>query len=173
MGPSVPQNVAIRKAGVKDAEAMSLLAVSLSGEYVTAEFPDDVARSFLGAMSPHEIENKITSGFRYHVAETDGRIIGLVGVKDNTHLYHLFVSNAYPRKGVARRLWTIAMETAIAAGNSEGFTVNSSKYAKHFYEKLGFVALPQPQEQNGAATIPMKLTLGGSAFTRNRPHATH
>ena len=76
MGLSAQENVTIREAGVKDAEAMSLSAVLLSSEYVTSEFPDDVAQSFLSAMSPHEIENKITSGSRYDVAEIDGRIIG-------------------------------------------------------------------------------------------------
>ncbi|WP_455365881.1 GNAT family N-acetyltransferase [Kaarinaea lacus] len=137
---------------------MSTLAIELSKKYVTPEFSNSVADAFLSSLTPHAIENNMKNGFRYHVAELNDRVVGLIGIKNNNHLYHLFVSEAHHNKGIGRQLWVVARGACIAAGNRDGFTVNSSRYAQKFYELLGFVAQSQPQERNGMVTIPMKLT---------------
>ena len=149
----------IREAECRNAEAISVLAITLSKKYVTSEFPASVTKAFLNSMTSEAIENNLRNAFRYHIAEINDRVIGAIGIKDNSHLYHLFVSENHHRKGVARKLWNTAKETCIANGNNEGFTVNSSKYAQEVYEKLGFVAQSGQQERNGVVTTPMKLKI--------------
>lgn len=36
---------------------------------------------------------------RYHVAESAGKLVGVVGVRDDTHLFHLFVAEGFHRRG--------------------------------------------------------------------------
>ena len=97
------------------------------------------------------------AGYRYHVAEVDGQLVGVVGVRNNAHLFHLFVAELYQRQGIASNLWNVAMQACLDAGNPGKFTVNSSRYALGVYEKLGFVACSSPQEVNGIIFYPMNL----------------
>ena len=108
-------------------------------------------------MTPDAIEKYIQSGFRYHITEVESRLVGAVGVRDNSHLYHLFVLEQYQRQGIARKLWQVAMEACLCQGNPGEFTVNSSIFALGVYEKFGFIAQSGPEEKNGVVFIPMKL----------------
>jgi len=147
----------IRVASTDDSESISALVSEQSVKHIIHEFTPDGADHLLASMSPDSIRKYIQSGYFYHVAEMDGRIIGVVGVKDNSHLYHLFVAEKFRRQGVARELWQVSMTSCLSRGNPGEFTVNSSRYALGVYKKLGFVAQSGPQEKNGVVFIPMKL----------------
>lgn len=108
-------------------------------------------------MAVDGIKQLIESGLRYHLAEINGNIVGIIGMKDNVHLYHLFVDEAFQRKGIARQLWGVAMQHCKMAGNPGIFTVNASRYAQSVYESFGFLAQSGPQERKGVVTIPMQL----------------
>ncbi len=99
------------------------------------------------------------SGYKYHVAEMDNRLVGVVAVKNNRHLYHLFVAEQYQRQGIAKKLWQSAMEVCLGKGNTGEFTVNSSEYALGVYEQFGFVAQSGPEINSGVVYFPMKLNL--------------
>jgi ribosomal protein S18 acetylase RimI-like enzyme len=90
-------------------------------------------------MDDPAIGGYIESGYRYHIAEEDGELAGVVAVRDNSHLYHLFVSERFQGQGLARRLWEVAKTASLSAGNPGLFTVNSSRYAVGMYENFGFV----------------------------------
>jgi len=147
----------IREATPGDAESISKLLSELSAKYITKKFTVDGAEHLLASMNLDAIKKYIHSGFKYHVAEIDKQVVGVVGIRDNSHLYHLFVAEKYQRKGIARKLWQLAMEACLANGNPGEFTVNSSEYALGVYERLGFVAQSGPEEKNGVIYIPMKM----------------
>jgi GNAT superfamily N-acetyltransferase len=152
-------NLHIREATTTDAVNISRLLVALSEKYIAFEFTPQGVDSLLTEMSPDAIENFIQSGYRYHVAELDENLAGVVAVRDNSHLYHLFVAEEYQRKGIARELWQVALGTCLTNGNVGEFTVNSSKFAVPVYEKLGFVVESGPAEKNGVVFIPMNLKI--------------
>lgn len=52
---------------------------------------------------------------------------GVVGVRDNSHLYHLFVAKPFQGCGLGRRLWEHAKAQYLAAGNPGVFTVNRAR----------------------------------------------
>jgi N-acetylglutamate synthase-like GNAT family acetyltransferase len=98
------QKMTIRKATVNDADEISAILHTLSVKYIGSEFNQEGRTTLLGSIQAAEIRQNIRSDFRYHVAEIDGRILGVVGIRNNCHLYHLFVVEAYLRKGIARKL---------------------------------------------------------------------
>lgn len=149
------RNLDIREATVDDSESISNLIYALSTKYIAHEFTVEGAKTLLNSMQPDAIRKYIQSNYRYHVVEIDGQIVGVVGVKDNCHLYHLFVADEYQRQGIARKLWQVALEECVSKGNTGKFTVNSSKHALSAYEKLGFVIRSEPEERNGVVCIPM------------------
>lgn len=145
----------IRLATPADAEAISALIRGVSHFFTLR--PDGAgAEAFLETVSPDAVRGYLSSpDYAYRVAEEDGAIIGVVAVRENRHLYHLFVAPDGQRRGLARRLWTEAMEAALRAGNPGAFTVNASVYAVPVYERFGFVATGPRVEANGIAFVPM------------------
>lgn len=147
----------IRPATVDDAPAISALIRPLTQAFVAGELTEEAAARLLESMEAASIRKYILSGYRYHVAEEDGKIVGAVAVKENSHLYHLFVSRDFQGRGLARQLWEAAKGASLAAGNRGRFTVHSSLGAAGLYERLGFVKTSEPVRRSGVVYLPMKL----------------
>lgn len=151
-------HLAIREATAEDAEAISALVASLA-PYFLAD-PDDskAAAPFFESVSPEALRRYLTEGrYRYHVAESGGELVGVVGVRDGMHLFHLFVAEGFQRRGLAARLWSRARDAARAAGNPGRFTVNASLYAVPVYERFGFRLTGSEVRKDGVAYVPMEL----------------
>ncbi|MCG3116492.1 MAG: GNAT family N-acetyltransferase [Candidatus Manganitrophus sp. SA1] len=151
----------IRLAAIDDAPAISALIRPLTREFVAREFTEEAATRLLESMEAASIRKYIASGYRYHVAEEDGKIVGAVAIKENGHLYHLFVSKEFQGRGLARQLWEAAKRASLAAGNQGRFTVHASRGAVGLYEKLGFVKASEAIDRLGVVYVPMKLSPGG------------
>lgn len=148
----------IRAARVEDAEAVSVLITSLS-RYFLAD-PDDpgAAAAFLATLTPSAVRERLRDErYRYHVAEVDSELAGVVGMRDAAHLYHLFVAEPFHGRGIAAALWDAARREALASGNPGEFTVNSSPHAIPVYERFGFRAAGALQVADGIAYLPMRL----------------
>jgi len=150
----------IRAALPADSKGISELISGLSAKFITGEFTSTGRAHLLSTMTPQAIKKYMQSGYRYHVAEIGGSLVGVVAVKDNKHLYHLFVAEEYQRQGIAKKLWQLAMEECLDNKSTGEFTVNSSEYARDVYKRLGFVARPGAQIKNGVVFFPMSLQAG-------------
>jgi GNAT superfamily N-acetyltransferase len=95
--------------------------------------------------------------FRYTLAESEGRLAGVIAMRDTSHLFHLFVARAFQRQGLAARLWALAREQAHAAGHAGGFTVNAAPAAVPVYERFGFIRKGELVRANGIVFQPMTL----------------
>lgn len=120
--------IEIRTASLADAESISALIVPLACRYIVHEFSDEGASRLLTSMTTDAVRDCMTKGFRYHVAERAGDIIGVVGIRNNTHVYHLFVAEEHPGQGIGRALWRVAQGVCRDNGNPGEFTVNSSLF---------------------------------------------
>ncbi|GAB6048627.1 GNAT family N-acetyltransferase [Methyloparacoccus murrellii] len=147
----------MRTARPDDAPRISALVRDLTCKYIAHEFSEQGAGRLLEPMSEAAIEGYLESGYRYHVAEENGELAGVIAIRGNRHLYHLFVSERFQGKGVARRLWDVAKAASLDAGNPGVFTVNSSRYAVGLYETFGFVGQSEAIDRSGVIFIPMKL----------------
>lgn len=149
----------IRTAAPSDAPRISQLIRALAQEFITHEFPEQAAQNLLGSMSETLVRGYIEAGYRYHVAEENGELAGVIAVRDNQHIYYLFVSKRCQGQGLARRLWETAKTASLMAGNPGFFTVNSSRYAVGVYERFGFVQESGETDCAGVISIPMRLEL--------------
>jgi len=155
----------IREATAEDSENISSLVYQLSEKYITCEFTPQGSEALLATMRPAAIRKCMENGFQYHVAEMGALLTGVVGVKDNSHLYHLFVAETHHRQGIARKLWQVAKNACLLNGNPGVFTVNSSSYALRVYENLGFKTQSEPEDKNGVIYTPMKLTIDRQIYS--------
>ena len=116
------------------------------------------AEEFFRRVSPEAItENIASSRFIHYVAEVDGIPIGYVSLRDNSHLFHLFVAVSHHGQGVGCSLWDHVRDHALRSGNPGTFTVNSSPNATAVYETFGFLRAGTRQEMHGIAFIPMRM----------------
>ena len=154
------EQLVVRKAAPADAAVVSSLIVSVAHCFIVNPTGEGAER-FFATISTEAIAGYISSpNFNYLTAFLGGRVVGVVAMRDAKHLFHLFIARDFQRRGLGRLLWQRAQSDALAAGNREGFTVNSSPYAVPFYECLGFRATSSRVEKDGIAFVPMKREAG-------------
>lgn len=154
--------VSIRTLEQTDIPAVAALLERLARKSITAEFSATAKDKFVRANDAAAISSFVENGFRYHVAQAEGAFAGFVGVRNNSHIYHLFVAEEAQRNGVARSLWNVAKAACCVAGNMGRFTVNSSNNAIAVYKSFGFVRTAPTQDSDGVLYKPMVLDQRGS-----------
>jgi GNAT superfamily N-acetyltransferase len=150
----------IRPATKEHSTIISELLITLTKKFIATGFADEGVKNILHSMQPEAISYYFDQGYRYHVGEIENSVMGVVGTRDNSHLYHLFVKESEQGKGYSRKLWEVAKAACIAEGNTGSFTVNSSLNAQEVYKSWGFVPIGGIRESGGVKDIPMRLVLG-------------
>jgi ribosomal protein S18 acetylase RimI-like enzyme len=148
-----------RPACESDADGISALINSLL-RYRAPETVGPAPDSFVAGFSPQAIRSYITDGnHSYLVALFQDQLVGVLGVRDNRHLLHLFVAEPYQRRGVARMLWDHAKSDALKAEAEIEMFVRSSIYATPVYERFGFTACGPRVDEPGVSYVPMRQVI--------------
>jgi len=148
--------IVIRPGTVADAPSVGALVMDLL-PFLTVDPEGRGAESFVANIDATAQARYLAAPtFRYQLALHGDALAGFVAMRDNGHLFHLFVSRALHGQGLGRRLWELARDEAVALGNPGVFTVNASDHALAMYTRLGFVASGPREEQRGIAWTPMR-----------------
>lgn len=151
----------IRPAVLEDAEAISRLIQGVAAAFLLDPSGQGAER-FMSSLSAEAIRRFVSApNFLYFKACIGEELAGVVAVRDNNHLYHLFVASHFQGRGLARGLWKFAREQARSAGNPGFFTVNATPVAVPVYEKFGFSIQGSRVETMGIAYVPMRLECSG------------
>ncbi|MEO7326464.1 MAG: GNAT family N-acetyltransferase [Dokdonella sp.] len=151
--------VAIRQAVVGDAPAISALVSRLTREFILPEQPAGAAEKLLSWMTTAAIADRMAAGHRYHIAESADALAGVAAIRDNAHLYLLFVDAPFQRRGIAQALWQAALAACIEAAHPRRITVNASAFAVPVYLRLGFAALSPAEEREAVMSTPMAFVI--------------
>lgn len=146
----------IRNAKDSDLIAITDLIITCSEKFILPDFSEEGVRHYIEDHSIDKMRERLQQ-FHYQVlVDSADRIIGVVGIRSPSHLFHLHIEPELQGQGLGRQLWESAKTIAISKERPSFFTVNSSLYAVPFYKKLGF----QPKEKetkNGVIYVPMKM----------------
>jgi len=149
--------ITCRVASVDDADAISTLILDSQEEFCFHEYTDDGKTLMLQLCGSDAIRLYIERGDIYYVAEHDGTLVGVAGVRDGEHLSHNFVDKEWHRKGISNQLWKLVSEECIRRGNFGSFNLNASTYAIPVYQKWGFKITGPMSHDHGLAFTPMEL----------------
>jgi len=141
----------LRPARRADAAACSALVLRLVPELAVRPRLPGLER-FLASVSTQRQQLAIRQ-HRYWVAEADGEIVGLAGLRTPRHLFHLFVAPQWQGRGLGLRLFRAVTE---GADEHLPLTVNSSWAAVSYYSRLGFRPTAALQWADGIAYLPMR-----------------
>jgi GNAT superfamily N-acetyltransferase len=148
----------VERAAIADAPRISALIRELSKPFLVSPSGEG-AEPFFAAISEPAIQGYVCAGnFEYFVAKQDTLLAGVIALRDNSHLFHLFVAEPYQGHGLGRQLWQMVKAKAIQSGNPGKFTVNSSLNALPVYERFGFIASGPAVQVHGVAFQPMQLS---------------
>jgi ribosomal protein S18 acetylase RimI-like enzyme len=108
-------------------------------------------------VSETAIRGYLESGrYRFTVAESNGRVLGFIAIRDASHLFHLFVSAEHHGQGIGRSLWQEGLTAASKGSRNSTFTVNSSPNAVPVYRRFGFVETGPLVQMHGVSFLPMR-----------------
>ncbi len=156
------QLLQIRRAVLDDAAQISALILQLA-PFFTLRSDGQGAEVFLESVNTKGVQGFLQSAqFDYFIAEYQNQIAGVVALRDNSHLYHLFVAPEFHGRGFGRQLWQFLLDFAKHKNTNQNLrtiTVNSSINAVAMYQHFGFEPTSERQEMHGLAFVPMALQL--------------
>lgn len=85
------------------------------------------------------IREKIATGQRFHLAFVDGALAGVAAVRNDSHLFQLFVGTRHQGQGIARQLWERLRRDCVRRTGTRVFTLNAAPGAVPVYLHMGFV----------------------------------
>lgn len=87
-------------------------------------------------------------------------IVGILSVRNRSHISLLFVDSDYHHRGIGAALITRLFRDAKSELGLNEITVNSAPYAVGFYHKMGFKDLEGQKETDGIIYTPMIIRFG-------------
>lgn len=150
----------ILPATVEHAGMISDLIRSFDAEVAVQPGSSGIEPYVASTSSEAEARYIASSRYVYRVALRDSHLLGVVAVRDRTHLFHLFVAREAQRRGIGRKLWHAALSAVDPSGTAKVFTVNSTVSGLSFYEHLGFSSTGSKVEAHGICFIPMQRSVG-------------
>jgi len=104
------------------------------------------------------------AGHVVHVAVVDGEIVGMIDLRDVSHISLFFVDAAHRSKGVGRALLGAAIAGLRACDDAPvALTVNSAPSAVGAYEHFGFEVSGSGHEKDGIRYVAMRKVLSAGS----------
>ena len=147
-----------------EAGAVAALARRVFDSCVAPEASTRGRRAFRTYARAVRILERLDRRHRVLVAEVDGRLTGMIEVRDDTHIAMLFVERDAQRHGVARALIAAAfpgkssgssVSACSDAGAGGAITVNATPGSIAAYLHLGFRPAGRERESDGLRVLPM------------------
>jgi len=111
-------------------------------------------------IQPDSILDRLASNYSMMIAVLIDKVLGVIEIRDCSHISMLFVDDACRGRGIARELVRTTVNFCHNAKPSlQAITANSLPGSVPFYEKLGFNKTGAEQEKNGICIIPMSLQI--------------
>ena len=153
-------NYQIRKYQKGEEKKISGFIKRVYDEFVSGDYVEEGNRYFYEWISPEKIAERQKKTKTIHVAVIGNELAGVIEIRDNQNISLLFVDKKFQGRGIARKLFQIALEECREINPLLcKFYVHASPFSIPVYEKLGFSAANEMQETFGIKYLPMEMEL--------------
>lgn len=150
----------IRKARIEDWDDVMAMTWRTFIRFEAKDYTKEGVRSFFDFISDPILQRMfLNDAYPMFVAEDQGKIIGMISLREGTHISLLFVDAAYHRQGVGSSLMQTIWEFIRTEVGKEIVTVNAAPYGVGFYHKLGFKDTGPEEARDGIRYTPMEREL--------------
>jgi GNAT superfamily N-acetyltransferase len=159
------QNVIYRAMEPGEEQQVCHLVVRVFTEFVAPLYSPEGVREFLTyAADPDRLRERLQANRFVLVAELQGRMVGVIEVRNCDHISLFFVDGQAQRKGIGSGLWQRALDACLAGRpDLDRVTVHSSPNAVEAYNRLGFRTEGPEETVNGIRFVPMALAVKETA----------
>ncbi len=119
--------------------------------------PPEAVMALEESLSARVMRQRIDAGLRFYVAWVGSVLAGVAAVRDDSHVFHLFVSTRYQGRGIGRKLWDRMKRDCVRRAGTRVFTLNSSAVAMPMYLHLGFVLDHDPARHQRTRIIAVPM----------------
>ena len=127
-------------------------------KFEAGDYPMEGVRNFNNFITDSGLYYMFSIGeYQLYLALDQKKIVGLISLRNVSHISLLFVEEAYHKKGIATALVTYLVELLKKNDGISRITVNSSPYAVGFYHRVGFTDLGPETKKDGIIYTPMEL----------------
>lgn len=126
-------------------------------QFESKDYPPEGVKNFERFVTDSTIYRMFLIG-SYHlfVAYAGAALVGMITLRDDSHISLLFVDENYHRQGIGRALVRYARSYLASEMRASHMTVNASPYAVEFYHKLGFRDIRPQEQRDGIIYTPME-----------------
>lgn len=157
MSDRIIKAIEYRKARPSEWNASMDLAFCTFMRFEAPVYTQEGVENFHEFVRDDTLEKMFLNGeYKLYVALDDDVIVGMISLRDGSHISLLFVDADYHGMGVGRGLMEVLCRHLIEETDVEVITVNSSPYAVGFYHKLGFYDTDETQVTDGITYTPME-----------------
>jgi GNAT superfamily N-acetyltransferase len=147
--------VNIREMEQRDLEAVSAICIDSFSQSVAGSLSKAGVATFSSIAASSAFLNRMQQDNVMFVAERDGKINGVIELKEGRHVAMLFVAPECQKQGVGRAL----LATALRYARVDTVTVKASLSSVVAYEKYDFKCNGGIAETAGLVFQPMEITL--------------
>jgi len=139
-------------------EELAVLDLVMRGfdRFVRSDFSAQGVDEFSSAAESFVVGH--APGHRVTLLRQDGALVGMVDVRDDSHISLFFVDPDTIGRGLGRTLLA-SVEARSREAGIRALSVNSSPWAVPVYERLGFLATAPEAEVNGIRFVAMTKEL--------------
>lgn len=148
----------IRNAHRDEWEDAMALAWRTFLRFEAQDYPPEGVKNFERFVTDPTIYRMFIIG-SYHlfVAYAGAALVGMITLRDDSHISLLFVDEKYHRQGIGRALVQYVNSFLVSGGRAFRMTVNASPYGVEFYHKLGFHDVRPQEQKDGIIYTPMEF----------------
>ncbi|KAF1016845.1 MAG: Mycothiol acetyltransferase [Stenotrophomonas maltophilia] len=143
----------IRPARPDDVTAISAICVAAFSNAVAPSLSAQGVATFMQAATAGAFAERLQGDNHILVAEQEGRVVGVIELKEGRHLAMLFVDPACQGQGIGHALFQAVLPQLRAPAMS----VRASLNAVPTYQRYGFVIDGEAGEFNGLLYQPLSL----------------
>ncbi len=101
----------------------------------------------------------LMGAYQMFVAVEGQKIVGMITLRNGSHISLLFVDAKHHRQGIGKALINYLREYLLSEVGISRVTVNAAPYGVDFYHKLGFRDIRPEEEKDGITYTPMEFVL--------------
>lgn len=150
----------IRMAYEEDWDEAMLLCWRTFLKYEAADYSQEGIDNFRNFITDMTLKKMFCQGsYQMFVATYDNKLVGVVSLRNSSHISLLFVEETFHRKGIGTDLLNHLFYYLASEMNIDKITVNAAPYAVDFYHKIGFTDQGPETTSDGIRYTPMEFFL--------------
>ena len=151
-----PVRIAVRPAYRNEWDDAMALAWRTFMQFEACDCTPEGIESFQDFITDEVLHKMFMLGsYQLFGAYDNGRMVGMISLRNETHISLLFVDGQYHRLGIGRGLVEYVSRYVLTEEGHDSITVDAALYATGFYHRLGFVDTDRQQTRDGIRYTPM------------------